>query len=130
GVSKDLPVEDLATSVVDAIGERSGMTAKDVDDIVLGQASPNGAAPALGRIVALNSGLGKEVPAMQLDRRCGSGLQALMTAAAHVAMGAADLIIAGGGESMSRTEYTVDGSLRWGRKGGKLKLGDRSAMRR
>ena len=103
GVFKDIPVEDLATTVVDAIVERTGITAKDVDDIILGQASPNGAAPALGRIVALNSALGTEVPGMQLDRRCGSGLQAVMTAAAHVAVGAADLIIAGGAESMSRT---------------------------
>ena len=73
GVFKDVPVEDLATTVVDAIVERTGITAKDVDDIILGQAGPNGAAPALGRIVALNSALGKEVPGMQLDRRCGSG---------------------------------------------------------
>src|SRR5690625_5375090 len=54
GVFKDVPVEDLATTVVDAIVERTGITAKDVDDIILGQAGPNGAAPALGRIVALN----------------------------------------------------------------------------
>src|SRR5699024_4347578 len=114
GIFRDIPVEDLATTVVDAIVERTGVTAQDVDDIILGQASPNGAAPALGRIVALNSALGKEVPGMQLDRRCGSGLQAVMTAAAHVAVGAADLIIAGGAESMSRTEYTVDGAIRWG----------------
>ncbi|MDN6444608.1 MAG: acetyl-CoA C-acetyltransferase [Corynebacterium casei] len=130
GIFRDIPVEDLATTVVDAIVERTGITAKDVDDIILGQASPNGAAPALGRIVALNSTLGKEVPGMQLDRRCGSGLQAVMTAAAHVAMGAADLIIAGGAESMSRTEYTVDGSIRWGVKGGDMQLRDRLAEAR
>lgn len=130
GVFRDIPVEDLATTVVDAIVERTGVTAQDVDDIILGQASPNGAAPALGRIVALNSNLGKEVPGMQLDRRCGSGLQAVMTAAAHVAVGAADLIIAGGAESMSRTEYTVDGSIRWGVKGGDMQLRDRLAEAR
>lgn len=67
---------------------------------------------------------------MQLDRRCGSGLQAVMTAAAHVAVGAADLIIAGGAESMSRTEYTVDGSIRWGVKGGDMQLRDRLAEAR
>jgi len=67
---------------------------------------------------------------MQLDRRCGSGLQAWMTAAAHVAVGAADLIIAGGAESMSRTEYTVDGAIRWGVKGGDMQLRDRLAEAR
>src|SRR5699024_5582328 len=95
-----------------------------------GQASPNGAAPALGRMVALNSALGKEVSGMQLARRCGSGLQALMTAAAHVAMGAADLIIAGGAESMSRTDYTVDECIRWGGKGGDMQWRDRLAEAR
>ena len=130
GIFRDIPVEDLATTVVDAIVERTGVTAQDVDDIILGQASPNGAAPALGRIVALNSALGNEEPGMQLDRRCGSGLQAVMTAAAHVAVGAADLIIAGGAESMSRTEYTVDGAIRWGVKGGDMQLRDRLAEAR
>src|SRR5699024_9510546 len=62
--------------------------------------------------------------------RCGSGLQAVMTAAAHVAVGAADLIIAGGAESMSRTEYTVDGAIRWGVKGGDMQLRDRLAEAR
>src|SRR5699024_12652375 len=92
-----------------------------------GQASPNGAAPALGRIVALNSALGKEVPGMQLDRRCGSGLQALMTAAAHVAMGAAELIIAGGAESVARTEYNVEGTSRGRGQGVDMQLRDRLA---
>jgi acetyl-CoA C-acetyltransferase len=67
---------------------------------------------------------------MQLDRRCGSGLQAIATAAAHVGSGAADLIIAGGAESMSTTEYTVDGAVRWGVKGGDLVLHDRLAQGR
>ena len=96
GVFVDTPVQDLAGAVVTAIVEKAGISADDIDDLILGQASPNGAAPALGRIVALDSGLGESVPGMQLDRRCGSGLQAIATAAAHVASGAADLIIAGG----------------------------------
>src|SRR5699024_7408865 len=57
GVFRDIPVEDLATTVVDAIVERTGIGGQDVDDIMLGQARPNGAAPAFGRIVALNSAL-------------------------------------------------------------------------
>lgn len=125
GVFKTVPVQDLASTVVSAIVERTGLNAADVDDLILGQSSPNGAAPALGRIVALDSGLGESVPGMQLDRRCGSGLQAITTAAAHITAGAADLIIAGGAESMSRTEYTVDASIRWGAKAGNLQLRDR-----
>lgn len=127
GAFTDVPVQDLASTVVNAIVERAGLTADSIDDIILGQASPDGAAPALGRVVALDAGLGDSVPGMQLDRRCGSGLQAVVTAAAHVATGAADLIIAGGAESMSRTGYSVDGSIRWGVKGGDLVLHDRLA---
>lgn len=125
GVFRDVPVEDLATAVVNEIVARTGITSEDVDDIILGQGGPNGSAPALGRVVALNSVLGQSVPGMQLDRRCGSGLQAIVTAAAHVAVGAADLIIAGGAESMSRTEFTVSHAIRWGVKAGDMQLRDR-----
>jgi acetyl-CoA C-acetyltransferase len=130
GVFSGVPVQDLASTVVSAIMERTGIDPTDVDDLILGQASPSGSAPALGRVVALDAGLGDSVPGMQLDRRCGSGLQAIATAAAHISSGAADLIIAGGAESMSTTEYTVDGSIRWGVKGGDLVLHDRLAQGR
>lgn len=127
GALMNVPVQDLATIVVKAVVEDSGVSPEHIDDLILGQASPNAAAPALGRVVALDSGLGETVPGMQLDRRCGSGLQAIVTAAAHITSGAADLIIAGGAESMSRTEYTVDPAIRWGVKGGDLVLKDRLA---
>lgn len=120
-----VPVQDLAGTVVSAILEQAGPQVREaIDDIILGQSSPNGAAPALGRVVALDAGL-DHVPGMQLDRRCGSGLQAITTAAAHIAAGAADIILAGGAESMSRAEYSVDPGVRWGVKGGDLTLRDR-----
>lgn len=122
GALKSVPVQDLASLVVSTIVEESGIDPNVIDDIILGQASPNGAAPALGRVAALDAGLPVSVTGMQLDRRCGSGLQAIVTAAAHVATGVAEVVIAGGAESMSRTEYTVDGDIRWGAKGGNLSL--------
>lgn len=125
GAFVGVPVQELAATVVKAVIEDAGISGEVIDDIILGQASPNGAAPALGRVVGLDAELGVEVPGMQLDRRCGSGLQAIATAAAHVAAGAADLIVAGGAESMSNTEYTVDGKIRWGAKGGTMELKDR-----
>lgn len=125
GAFVGVPVQELAATVVKAVIEDAGISGEVIDDIILGQASPNGAAPALGRVVGLDAELGVEVPGMQLDRRCGSGLQAIATAAAHVASGAADLIVAGGAESMSNTEYTVDGKIRWGAKGGTMELKDR-----
>lgn len=125
GAFVGVPVQELAATVVKAVIEDAGISGEVIDDIILGQASPNGAAPALGRVVGLDAELGVEVPGMQLDRRCGSGLQAIATAAAHVAAGAADLIVAGGAESMSNTEYTVDSKIRWGAKGGTMELKDR-----
>ena len=130
GQFTNVPVQELAATVVKAVVEKSGVKPEDVDDLILGQAAPNGAAPALGRVVALDAGLGESVPGMQLDRRCGSGLQAVVTAAAHISAGAADLIIAGGAESMSRTEYTVDADVRWGKKGGNMVFRDRLAEAR
>ena len=130
GALKSVPVQDLAATVVKAVVEKTGLKGEQIDDLILGQASPNGAAPALGRVVALDAGLGEAVPGMQLDRRCGSGLQAIATAAAHVQSGAADLIIAGGAESMSGVEYTVDADVRWGKKGGNMIFRDRLAEAR
>ena len=125
GAFVGVPVQELAVTAVKAVIADAGISGDVVDDVILGQAAPNGAAPALGRVVALDAELGVNVPGMQLDRRCGSGLQAVATAAAHIASGAADLIIAGGAESMSNTEYTVDGDIRWGVKGGTMEFKDR-----
>lgn len=125
GAFVGVPVQELAATAVKAVIADAGISGDVVDDVILGQAAPNGAAPALGRVVALDAELGVNVPGMQLDRRCGSGLQAVATAAAHIASGAADLIIAGGAESMSNTEYTVDGDVRWGIKGGTMEFKDR-----
>src|SRR6185437_6767955 len=116
GVFRELPAADLATAVLRALCVRAGLGEGDVDDVLLGQCYPNGEAPAIGRIAALDAGLPVEVPGMQIDRRCGSGLQAVITAAMQIQTGAADLVLAGGVESMSQAEfYTTD--VRWGVRG-------------
>ena len=84
GVFRDLDANTLATGLLTALVERTGLTGADVDDVVLGQGSPNGEGPAIGRIAALDSPLGIDVPGIQLDRRCGSGLQAIITGALQV----------------------------------------------
>jgi acetyl-CoA C-acetyltransferase len=105
GVFRELPAADLATAVLRALCVRTGLGEGDVDDVVLGQCYPNGEAPAIGRIAALDAGLGVHVPGIQIDRRCGSGLQAVLYGAMQVAMGAARLVVAGGAESMSQAEH-------------------------
>lgn len=125
GVFRDLDADTLATTLLTALVERTGITGAEVDDVILGQGSPNGEGPAIGRIAALDSPLGIDVPGMQLDRRCGSGLQAVITGALQVASGGNDLVVAGGVESMSQVEYYATPSPRWGIKGDGVRLADR-----
>ncbi|MGX1769371.1 acetyl-CoA C-acetyltransferase [Dietzia sp. NPDC055340] len=125
GVFRDLDAGALATGLLTALVERTGLTSADVDDVILGQGSPSGEGPAIGRIAALDSPLGIDVPGMQLDRRCGSGLQAVITGALQVASGGVDLVVAGGVESMSQVEFYATPSPRWGIKGDGVSLVDR-----
>ncbi len=124
GIFRDVAVTDLATTVIAAVMTRSGLPPEAVDDVILGQGYANGEAPALGRVAALDAGLPIEVPGFQVDRRCGSGLQAILDAAMQVQTGVSDVILAGGAESMSQAElYSV--GLRWGARSGGAMLEDR-----
>jgi acetyl-CoA C-acetyltransferase len=124
GGLRSVPAEELATTVVRAVVERSGIDPSRVEDVVLAQSYANSEAPCIGRWAALNAGLPLEVPGMQLDRRCGGGLQAIISAAMTVQTGMADVVIAGGVESMSNIEhYTQD--ARWGHRAGSVTLHDR-----
>ncbi len=124
GVFRDIPAARLASTVIAALLERTGLPHEAIDDVLLGQCYANGEAPALGRVAALDAGLPVDVPGLQLDRRCGSGLQAVIEACMQVQTGAADLVLAGGAESMSQAElYSI--SLRWGARSGGTMLEDR-----
>jgi acetyl-CoA acetyltransferase family protein len=124
GMFRDVSVTDLATTVIRAVIDRTELPPDAVDDVLLGQAYANGEAPALGRVAGLDAGLPVDVPGLQVDRRCGSGLQAVIDAAMRVQTGVADVVLAGGAESMSQTElYST--SLRWGARSGGAMLEDR-----
>ncbi|MGW9262786.1 acetyl-CoA C-acetyltransferase [Gordonia terrae] len=124
GSLKGVPAEELATAVVKAVLRDSGVDPTRVDDVVFAQSYANSEAPCLGRWVALNAGMPVTTPGFQLDRRCGSGLQAVVTASMMVQTGAADVVLVGGVESMSRIEhYTQD--ARWGQRSGSVVLHDR-----
>ncbi|WP_072802505.1 acetyl-CoA C-acetyltransferase [Rhodococcoides yunnanense] len=129
GVFRDITPEALAATVIRELVARTGMTGSDIDDVILGQASPNGDAPAIGRVAALDAGLGVEVPGQQVDRRCGSGLQAVLQAVLQVQSGGSDLVLAGGVESMSQAEFYATG-MRWGVKAEAVALSDRLARAR
>src|SRR2546430_6470463 len=129
GVLRDVPPAALAATVTEELRRRPSLPVGEVAEVLLGQCYPNGEAPAIGRVAALDAGLGIAVPGVQLDRRCGSGLQAVMVGAMQVQTGVADLVLAGGSESMSEAEFYALG-MRWGVRSGSVRLEDRLARGR
>ena len=124
GSLRAVPVEELGATVVRAVLARTGVDPGLIDDVVFAQSYANGETPCTGRWVALQANLPIDVPGMQLDRRCGGGLQAVITAAMMVQTGAADVVVAGGVESMSNIEY-YSTDMRWGARSGTVRLHDR-----
>jgi acetyl-CoA C-acetyltransferase len=121
---RTVPVEDLAATVVKAVVQRSGVDPERIEDVSFAQSYANSEVPCIGRWIALHAGLPEHVAGIQIDRRCGGGLQAIVTAAMTVQTGAADVVLAGGVESMSRIEHYTTG-VRWGRRSGGTMLHDR-----
>jgi acetyl-CoA C-acetyltransferase len=117
GSLRDVPVQELASTVIRALMERTGLPPESVDDVVLGHCYPTMDAPALGRVAALDAGLPVTATGIQIDRRCGSGLQAVVYAAMQVQSGASDVVLAGGAESMSNAPF-YSTAMRWGVKPG------------
>ncbi|KKB97896.1 acetyl-CoA C-acetyltransferase [Mycolicibacter arupensis] len=123
GMFASLSAVDLGVAALSGLIERTGLPADAVDDVVLGHCYPSSEAPAIGRVVALDAGLPVTVPGMQVDRRCGSGLQAVIQACLQVGSGAHDVVIAGGAESMSNVAfYSTD--MRWGGARGGIRVHD------
>jgi acetyl-CoA C-acetyltransferase len=124
GVFRDVSAAVLASTVVREVVQRTGLDSAHVDDVIMGQCYASGEAPAIGRVAALDAGLSVDVPGLQIDRRCGSGLQAVLYGCMQVQTGAAELVLAGGADSMSQAEF-YSTRPRWGVKGGAIKLEDR-----
>ena len=119
----------LAARVIAEVVARTGIDPDRVDEVILGHAYPSSEAPAIGRVAALDAGLPDTVTGSQIDRRCGSGLQAVLDAAMQIRAGFSDVVVAGGVDVMSAAPYyTHDG--RWGIKGPGLQLHDSLARGR
>jgi len=129
GALAEVPAERLAEAVIRAVVARSGVDPAAIDDVIFAQSYANGEAPSIGRWAALAADLPLEVPGMQLDRRCAGGLTAVATAAAMVQCGMADVILAGGAESMSNVEY-YSNAMRKGTRAGNSTLYDRLERQR
>ncbi len=119
-----MSADALAAAVIKALMARTGVAPKTLDEVVVSQSYASSEAPCMGRYSALLAELPIEVPGYTLDRRCGSGVQALVNGAMAVQTGAADAVLVVGVESMSNIEYyTTD--MRWGSRSGTVKLHDR-----
>ncbi len=116
--------EDLAALVIRELVARSGIDPERIDEVIMAQGYPSGEAPCIGRWSALAADLPLQVPGTQVDRRCGSGLQAVANAAMMIQTGVADVVIAGGAESMTNVEYYTT-SMRGGARTGSVTLFDR-----
>jgi acetyl-CoA C-acetyltransferase len=114
GSLKDVPLSSLATTALRAALERSGVAPDQVGHVVMGNVIPTEPRDAyLGRVAAMESGVPKETPAFNVNRLCGSGLQAIISAAQTILLGDADIAIGAGAESMSRGPYLLP-AARWG----------------
>jgi acetyl-CoA C-acetyltransferase len=124
GSLKDVPLADLATTAVKAALERAAVDPALVGHLVMGNVIPTETRDAyISRVAAMNAGIPKETPAYNVNRLCGSGLQAIINAAQTLLLGDADIVVGAGAESMSRGPYLMP-SARWGSRMGNAQVID------
>ncbi|NBB14476.1 acetyl-CoA C-acyltransferase [Caulobacter sp. SLTY] len=120
---------EIGGTIIKALVERTGIDPERIDDVTFAHGYPNGEAPCIARWSLLQAGLPIGIPGVSMDRRCGSGLQAVIDAAMRIQTGAADVVIAGGCESMSNVEY-YSTDMRNGARAGSVTMHDRLARGR
>ncbi|UXA19610.1 acetyl-CoA C-acetyltransferase [Mycobacterium sp. SMC-4] len=129
GMFKTLTAVDLGVKALQGLLTRTGVSSESIEDVIVGHCYPSMEAPAIGRVIALDAGLPVTVGGMQIDRRCGSGLQAVIQACLQVSSGNNDLVVAGGAESMSNVVFHST-DMRWGGARGGIAVHDALARGR
>lgn len=114
GALRDIQAFDLAAPVLKAAIKRAGLTPEQVDEVIMGQSYQNGEYVNIARMSLLSAGWPETVPGITFDRRCCTGLDVACFAAMKIQSGHADVIVAGGVESMSNAEFYVPGDIKWG----------------
>lgn len=122
GALKDVSAVELGSLVIKEVLERVGVRPDQIDEVIMGCVLQTGLGQNVARQAALKAGLPVEIPAMTINKVCGSGLKSVTMAAAMISAGEAEIIVAGGTENMSATPYGVNGA-RWG-----LRMGDSSMV--
>ena len=123
GALKSVPTRTLGAIAVKEAIKRAGIKAEDIDEVVLGCVLQGALGQNVARQIAMDAGIPKEVPAMTLNKVCGSGLRAISLAAQMIKAGDADIVVAGGAENMSMAAYAVP-SARWGARMNNTKMVD------
>src|SRR5215831_11892684 len=113
GSLRDFSAPDLGVVAAQAALERAGIAPEEVDEVIFGQARQAGNGPNPGRQVAVRAGIPVRVPAYTVNKACASGLKAIVLGYQEIVLGNADIIAAGGSESMSNVPYMVE-QARWG----------------
>ena len=124
GSLASITADRLAAHVMRAVLEKSGFPAARIDEVIVAQSYQSSEAPCMGRYAAAVAGLPDEVAGYTVDRRCGSGLQAVIDAAMQIQTGVSDAVLVAGVESMSNIEY-YSNDMRWGARMGDVKFHDR-----
>ena len=119
GALKTVEAYDLAALVLNAAIERINIQADEVDEVIMGQSYQNGEYVNIARMALLKAGWPESIPGITIDRRCCTGLDVVRLAAALIQSGQAEIIVAGGAESMSNTEFYLPGNIKWGIGGSK-----------
>ena len=114
GALKDVPAYDLAALVLNAVMERAHFAPELIDEVIMGQSYQNGEYVNIARMALLAAGWPEAIPGVTLDRRCCTGLDVVCFAAMKIQSGNADIVVAGGVESMSTAEFYLPGEIKWG----------------
>lgn len=114
GALKDIQAFDLAAQVLNEVIKRAGLTPEKVDEVIMGQSYQNGEYVNIARMSLLTAGWPEAIPGITFDRRCCTGLDVACFAAMKIRSGCADIVVAGGVESMSNAEFYVPGDIKWG----------------
>ncbi len=114
GALKNIEAYDLAALVMNAAIQKAGIAAADVDEVVFGQAYQNGEYVNIARMGLLTAGWPEAIPGVTIDRRCCTGLDVVRFAAALIQSGQAEIVVAGGVESMSNAEFYLPGAIKSG----------------
>lgn len=123
GTIKDIPAVKLGAEVIKEAVKRSGISPESIDEVILGNVLQAGLGQNPARQAAIHAGLSVDIPAMTINKVCGSGLRTVSLAAQLIALGDADCIIAGGMENMSQAPYVLR-SNRWGARMGNSEVVD------